>query len=73
MDPWSSVASHLIELVVGSNSVRDRVSNSKECQVWWCHPLLLRQVDFCEFETNLVYIASSRPTKAVRCLKKGGV
>ena len=38
-------------------------------QVWWCTPLVpvsgrQRQVDFCEFETKLVYRASSRTFRA---------
>lgn len=68
-DLWSTMASHLIELM-DSSSMRDCVSESKvECQVWWCHPLLLKQEDFWKFEANLAYIASSKPTKAVKCLK----
>ena len=40
-------------------------------QMWWCIPLIpelqrQRQVDLCEFETSLVYRASSRIARATQ-------
>lgn len=38
---------------------------------WWCTPLILalrrrKQVDFCEFEANLIYRVSPRTARATR-------
>jgi hypothetical protein len=38
---------------------------------WWCMPLITalrrqRQVELCEFKASLVYIVSSRPTRATK-------